>query len=268
MASRLAGRVAIVTGASRGIGAAIADAFAAEGAAVAVAARTDVDATGANQGSLADVAARIAERGGTALAVRCDVAVADDLVALVERVNRELGPIDVLVNNAAAFGTNSLLAMPVKRFRICYEVNVFAPFRLMQLVMPSMADRGRGWIVNITSDAARRPPPGPYQRADAVGAPGYGSSKLALEHLTRSVAREFCDSGIAVNALTPSMPVATPSMLSVAPDLDEQVSAESFAEATIRLATCDPRELTGQVLYSEDVLHPELGVRGWLGTQI
>jgi NAD(P)-dependent dehydrogenase (short-subunit alcohol dehydrogenase family) len=260
--------VAVVTGASRGIGASIARAFAAEGAAVAIAARTDVPAPDAPEGTLADVAHEITELGGTALVVRCNVASADDLTALVQRVNHELGPVDVLVNNAAAFGTNSLLAMPVRRYRLCFDVNVFGPFLLMQLVVPSMVERGRGWIVNITSDASRRPPPGPYEHADPVGAPGYGSSKAALEHLTRSVAREFCESGIAVNALMPSMPVATPSMLSLEPNLDEQVSAESFAEATIRLSTCDPRELTGQVLYSEDVLHPELGIRGWLGTQI
>jgi NAD(P)-dependent dehydrogenase (short-subunit alcohol dehydrogenase family) len=268
VSGRLAGRVALVTGASRGIGASIAVAFAHEGAAVAIAARTDVPGPDAPEGTLADVAAGIERGGGTALPVRCNIGVAEEVEALVARVASELGPVDVLVNNAAAFGTNSLLAMPLRRYRRCFDVNVFAPFLLMQLVVPAMVERGRGWIVNISSDAARRPPPGPYDDAEAVGAPGYGSSKLALEHLTRSVAREYCTAGIAVNALAPSMPVATPSMLSVEPDLDEQVSAESFAEATIRLATCDPRLLTGQVLYSEDVLHPELGTRGWLGTQI
>lgn len=84
--------------------------------------------------------------------------------------------------------------------------------------------------------------------------------------LTRSVAQEMGRRGLAVNALMPSMPVPTPSMLAHTPELEEMVTEESFAEATLRLAVADPSTTNGKVLYSEDVLHPELGTRGWLAS--
>ena len=263
---RLAGKVAIITGASRGIGEALAVAFAREGAAVAVAARTEDASESRLPGTIHDVAERIADAGGRALAVRCDVAKEDDRVALVETVRATLGPIDILVNNAAAFGAAPLLDMRLERYRVCYEVNVFAPYRLMQLVVPEMVERGRGWIVNISSDASRRPPEGPYSANPDRGATAYGGSKAALEHLTRSVASEFASKGIAVNAILPSMAVPTPSALEVFPVLHESISYEDFVEATLRLATADPAATNGMILYSEDILHPELGRRGWLAT--
>ncbi len=92
----------------------------------------------------------------------------------------------------------------------------------------------------------------------------YGGNKAALEHLTRCAAYDLQDFGVAVNALAPSRPVASPGLASVAPDLEAQDPA-GFAEATIRLALADPTVCTGRLLYHEDVLHPENGQRGWLG---
>jgi NAD(P)-dependent dehydrogenase (short-subunit alcohol dehydrogenase family) len=261
---RVEGRVAIVTGASRGIGESVALALGREGAAVVLAGRTLHDVPGAQSGSLAEVQARITATGGRALAVRCDVAREDDRTTLVQTAREAFGTVDILVNNAAAFGSASILGVSLKRFRLCFEVNVFACFHLMQLVLPDMIDRGEGWIVNVSSDASRRPPGGPYDGASGEGGAGYGNSKLALEGLTRAVASEVWVNGVAVNALLPSMAVPTPSMLASVPHLDEFVTAESFAEATLRLATCDPATTNGMALYSEDVLHPELGTRGWL----
>jgi NAD(P)-dependent dehydrogenase (short-subunit alcohol dehydrogenase family) len=261
---RCEGRVAIVTGASRGIGATIAKALADEGAAVVVAARTQVEGQSRHSGSTESVAAQISEQGGTSLSVRCDVANEADRVALVETANQAFGPVDILINNAAAFGTTGLLALSLRRMQLCFEVNLFAAYHLMQLVLPDMVERGEGWIVNITSDASRRPAEGPYSGRPGLGGAAYGCSKLALEFLTRSVASEMFVHGIAVNALMPSMAVPTPSMLDAVSELSEFVTAESFAEATLRLASCDPATCNGQALYSEDVLHPELGTRGWL----
>jgi NAD(P)-dependent dehydrogenase (short-subunit alcohol dehydrogenase family) len=261
---RFAGRVAIVTGASRGIGETIAKALAAEGAAVVVAARTQVEGQSRHSGSIESVASQITEQGGESLSVRCDVASEPDRVALIEAANSAFGPIDILVNNAAAFGTTGLLALPLRRMQLCFEVNVFAAYHLMQLVLPDMVERGQGWILNITSDASRRPAEGPYSGQAGQGGAAYGCSKLALEFLTRSVASEMFVHGIAVNSLMPSMAVPTPSMLDAVPELKEFVTAESFAEAALTLASCDPSVCNGQALYSEDVLHPELGIRGWL----
>lgn len=258
------GKVALVTGASRGMGAAIAKALAEQGASVALTARSDPDSR--LGGSVDGVADRIRGAGGIAVAVRGDIGDDDVRTTLIRTVAEKLGPIDILINNAAAFGTMPLADMSLKRFRICMDVNVVAPFRLMQLVVPGMAERGRGWVVNISSDASQRPGAGPY--ADTgPGANVYGTSKAALEHLTRSVAHEFGRSGVAVNALMPSKPVPTPAMLELDPDLTDLVTEESFARAACRVAAVDPAEVNGQVLYSEDVLHPELGVRGWLAGQ-
>ena len=260
----LVGRVAIVTGASRGIGAAIASALAGGGASVVVAARTQKKGTSRHEGSIEEVCGRIEEAGGSALGVRCDVRSDEDRVVLVERAQEKFGPVDILVNNAAAFGTSSLIDLPLRRFQICFEVNLFAAYHLMQLVLPDMVEGRAGWVLNITSDASRRPMEGPFQGLPGAGGAGDGCSKLALEHLTRAVASEVFVHGVAVNALMPSKPVPTPSMLDVAPQLNDYVTEQSFAEAALRLVTCDPTEVNGMTLYSEDVLHPELGTRGWL----
>ena len=170
----LAERVAVVTGASRGLGAAIAQALAAAGASVAVAARTASTGDDSLPGSLEETVTAIRAAGGTGLAVPCDVTSGDDLVGLVERVTAELGAIDVLVNNAAATvpgrpgrrptaaATAASLStvpgvadVPMRAVRTQFEVNLLAPWRLMQLVLPVMFDRGRGWVVNIGSEAAR-----------------------------------------------------------------------------------------------------------------
>lgn len=261
MERTLEGRVVLVTGASRGIGAAIANAAAERGAAVALTARSEVRSR--LGGSVDQVAIAIRRNGGTALAIRGDIGDEDHRVNLVRTVERELGPVDVLVNNAAAFGTTALADMSLKRFRICMEVNVVAPFRLMQLVVPGMVERRQGWVINISSDASRRPAEGPHPDS-GPGASGYGSSKAALELLTRSVAWEVGAAGVAVNALMPSKPVPTPAMLELDPELTDIVTEKSFAHAACLVATVDPGTVNGCILYSEDVLHPELGRRGWL----
>lgn len=264
----LDGKVVIVTGGSRGIGEAIARSFADRGSAVALAARSSRPAGEVDRGvgPLERVAESIRAGGGHAVAVRCNVSDDDDLKRLLEITKMTFGPVDVLVNNAAAFGSGALLEVPLRRYQRCFEINVFAPYRLMQLVLPDMLKKNSGHIVNVTSDASRRPPPGPYKGAAISGAAGYGASKLALEHLTRSAAAEFSDRGIAINAVMPSMPVLTPSVLAVKRDFPESLPMEAFVRAVLVLATIDPAQMTGTVCYSEDLLHPELGTRGWLAS--
>jgi 7-alpha-hydroxysteroid dehydrogenase len=291
---RLLGRVAIVTGASRGIGAGLAEKVAREGAAVAVAARTEQEWNERLPGTIGDTVARIADSGGRAIAVRADVTVDDDLVNLVEETARRLGTVDILINNAAVtvpgrpptakppsdeenpapsppagrglVGQSGFLRFPLKGYRLHFEVNLFAAYRLMQLVLPGMIEQGRGSILNITSDASRRPGEGPYSSPGGTTPFAYGGSKAALEHLTQAVAYEMQPYGIGVNALMPSLPVATPGMLYQTAELESQVSLESFCEAATRLLCDPPDQFTGRIAYSEDVMHPELGRRGWLGT--
>lgn len=286
---RLAGRVALVTGASRGLGRAIAIALAAEGARVAVAARTVEVWNDRLPGTIGETVDEIERHGGAAAAFRCDLADGEQIEALVLEVTDHFGAVDVLVNNAAVTvpgrppapgstavrrppaspgrgtATTGFLDFPLKGYRLHYEVNVFASYLLMQRLLPGMIDKGSGAVVNISSDAAFRPGAGPYQRPAGTTAFAYGGAKAALQHLTQAVAFEMAPYGVAVNALLPSLPIATPGLVYQSPTLGDQVSEESFAEAVVRLAQAKPSDITGQILYSEDVLHPELRPRGWLG---
>jgi 7-alpha-hydroxysteroid dehydrogenase len=278
-----AGRVAIVTGASRGIGRAVALRLAARGAAVAVAARTEKDG-GRLPGSVGEVADEIGARGGTAIAVPCDVADADSLHGLVDAVHTQLGPVDILVNNAALTVPDrrppgsaaprglsprealSILNFPVSAYRRAFEVNLFGPYALIQLVLPDMVGRGSGNVVNVSSDAAHVPGPGPYPNPHGVPLHAYGNSKAALEHLTHTVAYELAARGIAVNAVLPSLPVATPGAeFAAGGDLGPTLDVERFVDAVQLLCEVPAAELTGVVGYSEDLLEPARGRRGWLG---
>jgi len=135
----------------------------------------------------------------------------------------------------------------------------------MQLVLPGMIAAGRGSILNITSDASRRPGEGPWSGAGVPTPFAYGGAKAALEHLTRAVAFEMQPHGVNVNALMPSLPVATPGLEVTSPGMGGQLPMADFCAAALRLLAAPASQLTGRVAYSEDVLHPELGRRGWLG---
>ena len=295
MSGRLAGRTAIVTGASRGLGEAIAVTFAREGASVAVAARTETVWDERLPGTVHETVAEIEDAGGRAVAIRADLAQPHDVERLVVEARDALGPIDLLVNNAAVTvpgrppapgapaatrvpaarsGTTGIrpagipssgfLQFPLKGYRLHFEVGLFASYRLMQLVLPDMIGAGRGAIVNVSSLAAFVPGEGPYERpAPATGA-AYGGNKAAMHHLTQAVAAEMAVHGISVNALLPSEPVLTPGNLVAAAGTEDWASAEDFAEATVLVALADPAVMTGQILWSDDVLHPERGRRGWL----
>ena len=245
-----------------------------------------------------ETVAEIEAAGGRAIAIPADLARPDDVERLVDVARAELGPIGVLVNNAAVTvpgrppppgttapepkppaasagaspaqraASGSFLDFPLKGFRLHFEVGLFASYRLMQLVLPDMIAAGRGAIVNISSLAAFVPGEGPYEHPGRPGPIAYGGNKAALHHLTQAVAVEMAPYGIAVNVLLPSAPVITPGNLVVVPDTEEWASPEDFAEATVQLALATPDTRTGQVLWSEDVLHPELGNRGWLPDQL
>jgi 7-alpha-hydroxysteroid dehydrogenase len=290
-AGRLMGRTAIVTGASRGLGRAIAVKFAAEGAAVAVVARTEQQWDSRLPGTVHEVAAEIEQAGGRALAVPADLSKPEDVERVAATASAELGPVDLLVNNAAltvpgrppapgsapkpgkpratddpaqALHRSSFLTFPLRGFRTHFEVGLFAAYRLMQLVLPAMIEAGRGGIVNISSLAGFVPGEGPYRETGVPGPIAYGGNKAALHHLTQSVAIEMQAYGISVNALSPSEPVRTPGNLVAAAGEEDFASPERFAEATLLVALADPEVTNGRLLWSEDVLHPDLGNRGWL----
>ncbi len=256
----LDGRVALVTGASRGIGAAIARRLAAAGASVAVSARTVAEGESRFAGTIAGTVAEIEGTGGRAIAVRADLAVPAERAALVERVTARLGPVDVLVNNAAVTWFTPVTGFAEKHYALMFEVQVTAPFDLARRVVPGMRERGGGAILNISSRAAIHPPPTRPGRGGTV----YGMCKAALERFSTGLAAEVHADGIRVNALSPNKVVPTPGTLFhhlTSEDDPDAEPDEVMAEAAFALCRPTPpgtEPLTGRVAYSQDLL-AELG---------
>src|SRR6266702_2000997 len=238
----LGGRVAIVTCASRGIGAEIARRFGAEGAAVAVAARTTGPGQSPLAGTIGDTAEAIEEAGGTAVAIPADLSKPADREHLVAETVRRLGAPDILVNNAA-----------VTYFT---RVEDLAP-----LVLPPMRARGRGWILNISSGAARHPALPPSHWA-ARGGTVYGMCKAAIERFSTGLAAELYADNIAVNALSPTRVVPTPGTIYhklTTPDDENAEPPAVMAAAALMLCSATPLTRNGWVAYSQELL-TELGV--------
>ncbi len=252
---RFAGRRAIVTGASRGIGAGIAVRLAAEGADVAIVARS-LEHHPTLSGSLRATAERMAPFGGLVVTVVADLSDADDRDRVVPQAAAGLGGnADILVNNAAAAIYQPLVDFPRRRRQLTWAVNVEAPLDLMQAVLPAMRAAGEGWIVNLSSATARPRPGPPFQTGAPPTMAVYGASKAALNRLTHAVADEVWGQGIRVNTVEPRAAVMTEGAAALVGDLPEaQVeSLEEMVEAVIALCDC-PVERTGQVVVSLDLL--------------
>lgn len=258
MAGALEGRRAIVTGASRGIGAAIARRFAAEGATVVVTARSvDVPAAGGLAGTITETAAGIEAAGGHAIAIAADLSRPGDRERLVAEAGRALGEVDILVSNAAVTWFEPLSSFNPRHYDVMFEVQVKAAVHLAQLVLPGMRARRQGWICFISSGAARHSTIPPRGRAATGSGTVYGMCKAALERLSTGLAAEVYASGVAVNALSPSRVVPTPGTVfhglvrKGSPDAEPP---EVMAAAALALCSGDPSILTGRIAYSQALL--------------
>jgi len=188
-AAKLAGKVALVTGGSRGIGRTIAVSLAEAGAAVAVNYRERAK-------EAASVVEAITKSGGRAMAVAADVSQSQAVTDMVAKVTRELGPVDVLVNNAGVGLVRTVDDLTEADFDLTIAVNLKSVFLCTQAVLPGMRARKWGRIVNISSGAARG--------AGGVG-PHYNASKAGMEGMTRGYAARLVKEGITVNAVAPSL---------------------------------------------------------------
>lgn len=272
----LEGKIAIVTGASRGIGEATAERLAAAGAIVVAAARSLGDESDPQPETVVNTVARIRARGQAAYAFKLDVADAASRAAFMEAVLAQFGRVDVLVNNAGVTGYGKRTwEMLDKHFRKVFEVNVFGPRELINFALPGMLERGYGRIVNISSTAADRSAPnieGPpfldYHRTTGVAA--YCASRAALNLFTRSLAAELYGTGVSANTVAPVNSVIT-SRVQAAIDAGEMSAdrftapedPETMAEAVLALCLVDPNVSTGLTTFSGQYL-AEIGrpVRG------
>jgi citronellol/citronellal dehydrogenase len=266
--NRFRGKKIVVTGASRGIGAAIAERLAAEGADLAVVART-FDRHDHLEGSLTETVARCEPYGVEVEPIVADLSDERSRAKIIPTAMDLFGGrIDVLINNAAAAIFQDICNFSVKRMRILFEVNVHAPAELSQAVIPGMLERGEGWIINVSSAGAAYTS-GP-QRPNVRLAPGaplpsdvgiYCATKAALNRMTVAYAQALADKGIRVNTIAPRGEVLTEGTLAFYdPDsFDDGIieSMEAMVESVVALCDC-PEESTGGVHYSVDLLQ-ELG---------
>jgi len=248
----LRGAVALVTGASRGVGRAIAVALAEAGADVACAASATDAIPLRLPGTIDGTVREVKERGRRGLAVATDLSRPDEVQAMVERTITHFGHLDVLVNNAAITFPGDI-DLPIRRWDLVMEVNLRAPVIAIKAALPGMVERRSGAILNVSSAAAVLAVPGLL---------AYGVSKAALERLTVGLAENAGSHGVAVNCLRIDVPIASEGFVYNAPELDKSAWEPTAVGAEAALwMLAQPAAFTGRVLGITN-LRREHGVPG------
>ena len=243
----LKGRKALVTGASRGIGNAIARRLAMEGATVVATARTVEEGGNPLPGTIMETVATISNAGGEAHAVQADLSLPEDRQRLVEQVRDLVGGVDIVVNNGAVTFYYPITEFPDRRLRLMLEVQVIAAMELAQAFLPDMIEARRGNVIYISSGAALHPQkPYPQARGGTV----YGMCKAAMERFSTGLAAEVYDDHVAVNSIAPGL-VATPGAVfhNLINENTKHIESpvEAIAEAVRHMCTTDPQAITGRV---------------------
>ncbi len=249
---RLKDKVALITGASRGIGKQIALGLAAQGANLVLAARTAEGAPSAFPGTIDETAAAAREHGVRALAVRCDLALRSEVEHLCAAATAEFGQVDILINNAAYFGPghyDAFMDLSLDQWETMIDVDLNAPVLACRMLLPGMIERKRGVIICMTSVAATHDVP-PGGRGGI--SPGYPAAKAGLNRFVRALAAEIKEHRIAVIAVEPGFTVTERTAI-IFPQKNMDFSAAHSMEVPVRtvlhLCTCaDPMAYSGEVI--------------------
>ena len=252
----LNGKVALVAGASRGIGADIARYLARAGASVAVAARTEQVTDPRLPGTIHTVAQEIIDAGGDAIPVVLNLRDPASISSAVAQVVEKYGRLDILVNNAAIFVPGTLETVQPRHIELSLEVNVRAPILAMREAVPHLRAAGGGHIINLSSIGAVMPGPGPYTPDQVRGGDiFYGPEKSMIEHFTQRQAIALQGDNIAVNTLSPMGRIKTPGNLFFSNDKDNPTldfeSADYMGKAAVWICEQSAAEFTGNITYDE-----------------
>lgn len=245
----LLGKVALVTGSSRGIGRAIAQRLASAGATVVVTGRS-LKESAKEPGTLTETVALIERNRGRAIAIAADLENPKERDALVGRVTQAAGGLDILVNNAGYAEYTSVESMPLDVFDRTVEHYIRSPFVLSKAAIPYMKARGAGWIVNVGSVTAF-PPFKPYDWFSVNGGGTvYAAVKAAMGRFTQGLAAELLESNIAVNLVGPSTAIRTPGASRYIPAEYPSEDVAYLAETALALSHLPASQRTGLLTYS------------------
>ena len=253
--SDLKGKVAIVTGASRGIGRGIAERLGSAGATVVISARSLETSHDGLSGTLKDTAAAIEAAGGKAIALACDVESAESRAKLISETIARAGRIDILVNNAGRALHEPLESFTAAKTLSQVEQYLVAPYELSRLAVPYMKKQGAGWIVNLGSSTAHAPEGPPYDDYSTHGGAAlYAALKSSIHRLSISLAAELLADNIAVNVVAPVGAIMTPGVDAlgvIQPGMEAYLEpVDHIAEAALTLASADPKTMTGKIAFS------------------
>jgi len=248
-------KVAVVTGASRGIGRAIAERLGSAGATVVLAARSVDASVNELSGTLAETAAAIETAGGKAIMIACDVEDADSRANLINETIAKTGRLDILVNNAGR-----ALHKKIETFTTADTVSqvqqyLISPYELTKLALPQMRKQGAGWIINVGSSTSMTPEGPPYDDYTTHGGAAlYAALKTSIHRLSVSLAAELLADNISVNVVAPVGAILTPGVEALGVITEETKAyveaADHIAEAALDFAEAEPRTKTGKVAFS------------------
>jgi citronellol/citronellal dehydrogenase len=261
----LEGRVALVAGASRGIGADIARYLAKAGAKVAVAARTEVQQDPRLPGTIHTVVQEIKDAGGEAIPVVLNLRDPDSIANAVKATVEHFGKLDIVVNNAAIFVPGTIETVQPRHIDLSFSVNVQGVILMMREAIPHLRAAGGGHIINISSRGAIAPGPGPYDTSKPAGGGDifYGPQKSLIEHFSQAQGRLHQAEGISVNVLSPNGRIKTPGNLMAGQDRDNPNldfdTADNMGKAAVWICEQPATALNGAVLY-DDLLVQEKGL--------